>query len=87
MNKAQTGSVERFGQMVRSGQYKNLIGHQKADILLSSNMAASKQFLVRVIPKEYPSKGGIYEYWWSLSRCRTGPNTGCYMVDAVIPNN
>lgn len=81
-NKAQVGTLERFGQMVRSGPYKKLIGHQKADILLSSKMAKSKQYLVRVIPKEYP-KGGITEFWWSLSRS----NNGCYMVDAVIPNS
>jgi len=85
LNKLQTGSVDRFSQMVRSGPYQYLIGHQKATILLSSNMAASQQFLVRVVPKDFPSKG-IVEYWWSLSRCRTGPNAGCFLVDAVIPN-
>jgi hypothetical protein len=86
LNKQQTVNVERFGQMVRGGPYRFLIGHQKADILLSSNMADSKQYLVRVIPKEFPAKGTIVEFWWSLSRCKTGPHLGCYMVDAVIPN-
>ena len=28
----------------------------------------------------------ILEYWWSLSRCKSGEFTGSYMVDAVIPN-
>lgn len=28
----------------------------------------------------------ILEYWWSLSRCKSGEYTGSYMVDAVIPN-
>ena len=28
----------------------------------------------------------VLEYWWSLSRCKTGEFSGSYMVDAVIPN-
>eukprot|EP00531_Pseudo-nitzschia_arenysensis_P011605 CAMPEP_0116141792 /NCGR_PEP_ID=MMETSP0329-20121206/14565_1 /TAXON_ID=697910 /ORGANISM="Pseudo-nitzschia arenysensis, Strain B593" /LENGTH=205 /DNA_ID=CAMNT_0003636987 /DNA_START=21 /DNA_END=638 /DNA_ORIENTATION=- len=28
----------------------------------------------------------VLEYWWSLSRCKTGEYSGSYMVDAVIPN-
>ena len=85
-NKAQTGTIDRFSQMVKQGPYQNLIGHQRASILLTSDIAASKQLLVRVVPKGYPKKS-IVEYWWSLSRCRSGPSEGCYMVDAVIPNN
>ncbi len=83
-NQAQVGNLDRFTQMIQNnnGPYKWLIGHTKSDILLSSNMAASKQYLVRVICHE--SK--IVEYWWSLSRCKMGPHAGCYMVDAVIPN-
>ena len=30
--------------------------------------------------------GKVMEYWWSLSRCKSGEFTGSYMVDAVIPN-
>ena len=40
-----------------------------------------------------PNEGGertnrikIFEYWWSLSRTKTGDYPGSYMVDAVIPN-
>lgn len=84
-NKLQTGSVDQFGQMVRGGPYKYLIGHRKAEILIASNMAASKQYLVRVFPSER-GESKVMEYWWSLSRCKTGPYVGCYMVDAVIPN-
>ena len=28
----------------------------------------------------------VLEYWWSLSRCKTGEFSGSYMVDAVIPD-
>ena len=86
-NKAQVGeSLDRFSQMVQSGPYRNLIGHSKSTILLASTLAASKQYLVRVTPKDYPHTA-IVEYWWSLSRVQTpGPHEGCYMVDAVIPN-
>ena len=84
-NKAQTGSIDKFGQMVRSGPYTYLVGHEESAILLESTLGASKQFLVRVIPSD-PKKTAV-EYWWSLSRCRTGENQGCFMVDAVIPNS
>jgi hypothetical protein len=85
-NKAQLGgSLDRFTQMVNSGPYRFLVGHRKADILLASNLAASKQYLIRVMPDDYPNTS-IVEFWWSLSRVRSGPNEGCYMVDAVIPN-
>ena len=85
-NKQNTGSVDRFGQMVRSGPYKYLVSHKKADILMESKMAASMQYLVRVVPQESRSSTSVVEYWWSLSRCKSGPHQGCYMVDAVIPN-
>lgn len=79
------GDVEQFSSMVRSGPYRYLIHHTKADVLMYSQMVQSKQYLVRVIPSGYPNNS-IQEYWWSLSRVRTGPTAGCYMVDAVIPN-
>jgi hypothetical protein len=88
-NKQRTGDVITFGNMVRTGPYKYLVGHKKADILLESTMVASKQYLVRVVPSESlenPSKR-VVEYWWSLSRCNAGPHAGCYLVDAVIPNS
>lgn len=88
-NKKRTGDIATFAQMVRVGPYKYLIGHKKADILLTSTIAASKQYFVRVFPaedKDEKSSKKVVEYWWSLSRCTTGPHTGCYMVDAVIPN-
>jgi hypothetical protein len=84
-NKAQVGDLDRFTHMIQNskGPYKWLIGHSKSDILLSSQMSASKQYLVRVV---CPKESKIMEYWWSLSRCKIGPHAGCYMVDAVIPN-
>ena len=89
--------VEKFGHMVRSGPYKHLLGHERADIMLQSSLGLSKQYLVRVITdqtkmndddkeEEKKKKKKIVEYWWSLSRSTDGPNAGCYMVDAVIPN-
>jgi hypothetical protein len=81
------GDVNRFEDMVNRGPYQFLINHSKAEILLQSSLAQSQQYLVRVIPAGYPRKASIQEYWWSLSRCRDqGPDAGCYMVDAVLPN-
>jgi hypothetical protein len=86
-NKKMTGGdVDRFGQMVRSGPYMELIRHLRSEILLEMKMSESKQYLVRVTPKEYPNKGKVVEFWWSLSRCKGGEFAGSYMVDAVIPN-
>jgi len=33
------------------------------------------------------TRNKISEYWWSLSRSKSGPAAGSYMVDAVIPNS
>jgi Domain of unknown function (DUF4864) len=85
-NKERTVDVTRFGQMVRSGPYKHLVRHIRSTVLLESNMAASQQFLVRIVPRDYEESGRIVEYWWSLSRCNGGEYAGSYMVDAVIPN-
>ena len=86
-----------------------LVGHSRSDILLESKMAASRQFLVRVMSSPSSSstssldldpdeegedecrskdarRGKILEYWWSLSRCKSGEFTGSYMVDFVLPN-
>lgn len=93
--------VKKFGEMVQSGPYRHLLGHERADIMLQSTLGLSKQYLVRVItnpsqmnkvvastsaPTTKDEKEKVVEYWWSLSRSTFGPNTGCYMVDAVIPN-
>ena len=32
-------------------------------------------------------KSPVHDYWWILSRAKRGPDEGCYMVDAVIPNS
>lgn len=99
-NKEQTGNAANFGKMVRSGPYRYLVGHSRSEILLESKMAASQQFLVRVISPSLTLEeegeedscsrkaigGKIIEYWWSLSRCNKGEFAGSYMVDAVIPN-
>jgi len=108
-NKEQTGNVANFAKMVRSGPYRYLVGHSRSDILLESKIAASCQFLVRVISTSTSTSSSldldldeegedellssqdtraekVMEYWWSLSRCRSGEFTGSYMVDAVIPN-
>ena len=36
--------------------------------------------------RESVAQKKVLEYWWSLSRCKTGEFSGSYMVDAVIPN-
>jgi hypothetical protein len=86
-NKQHAGDLGTFSKMVRGGPYKYLIGHTKAEILLESKMFDSKQFLVRVVSPESSDKSSkVVEYWWSLSRCNKGPQAGCFLVDAVIPN-
>lgn len=89
-NKQNVGTLQRFEEMVRGGPYRHLVGHAKSQILLESDMVQSKQYLVRVVPKNYQQgdtkNGQIYDYWWSLSRCRGGPYDGSYMVDAVFPD-
>jgi len=62
----------------------------------------SRRFLVRVVPDETcmtaednrlqliettTNNSLVHDYWWVLSRSRKGPDVGCYMVDAVLPNS
>lgn len=96
-NKAQSGDVANFSRMVRSGPYRYLVGHSRSDVLLETKIAASRQFLVRVkwtppsdsdddeAGESSPRSDKVREYWWSLSRSKTGEFAGSYMVDAVIP--
>lgn len=87
-NKAQTGSMERFSQMVHRNPYRQLVGHIQASILLESTMVQSKQYLVRIVPRDNNNNGVTKDYWWSLSRCQeVGEYQGCYMVDAVLPDS
>jgi hypothetical protein len=88
-NKANVGgSVERFGEMVRSGPYKYLINHKQAEVLLTVSDASDQRWrgLVRVFCGDQFQGKDCVEFWWLLSRCSDGPYTGSYMVDAVIPN-
>jgi hypothetical protein len=85
-NKARVGSLDTFSLMVHDGPYRNLVKHEKADILLTMTTApTSWTGLVRVIPSR-ESRKDLVEFYWLLSRCKNGPYPGCYMVDAVIPN-
>ena len=83
------GSIERFGTMVRSGPYKYLIRHKRADVLLTVSSSSNPQRwrgLVRVSCSDECDKETT-EFWWLLSRCGEGGDyPGCFMVDAVIPN-
>jgi hypothetical protein len=88
-NKEITGPWQNFGEMVRSPPYHHLVNHKRAELLLTVQSSPNKswQGLVRVLSSSpsATSSNVVVEYWWSLSRCKTGPFPGCYMVDAVIP--
>ena len=93
------GGVRRAQPLTRAAALprRYLVGHSRSDILLETKIAASRQFLVRVKwtpPSESdddeagessPRSDKVREYWWSLSRSKTGEFAGSYMVDAVIP--
>ena len=86
--------VRIFDRMVRSSVYVYLLRHETAEILMTAtypNKNEQWQGLVRVLPNNIINNNSpaaeVKEYWWVLSRCKTGPHKECFMVDADMPNS
>ena len=82
-NKAQTGPLERFVQMVLSPPYRPLVNHAKASYsrIESTEDLASQRVTVT------NESGKATSYQWALSRQRDPEFLGCWMTDAVIVLN
>jgi hypothetical protein len=79
-NKARTGPLLRFSEMLEGRAYNVMIGHASAEIL-STITISSNRFQQRVVIKGNNGKQAIFQ--WSLSRQEEGPYESCWMTDAV----
>ncbi|CAM6128236.1 unnamed protein product [Calypogeia fissa] len=79
-NKARTGPLLRFSEMLEGRAYNVMIEHASADIL-STITISSNRFQQRVSIKGHNGKQATFQ--WSLSRQEEGPYEHCWMTDAV----
>lgn len=79
-NRAQTGDVQQFTQMIVQG-FPDMLGHQAARMappLIDGDRAMVPVQLVG-------SDSEMYEYMFILSRQNIPECQGCWMADAVVP--
>lgn len=78
-NRAQTGPLPRFSEMIRSG-YPEMLNHREAHLpppLIQDGEAIQP---VEVVGRD----GAAYRYLFILSRQTEPPYTGCWMTDSVV---
>lgn len=81
-NRAQSGPLPRFSQMIRSG-FGAMINHKR--VSLPAMMQEGDQ---AVQPVELTSfSGSVYRYVFILRRQDRGEYRGCWMTDSVLPQD
>ena len=78
-NRAQTGPLPRFSEMLRNG-YPQMLNHREVRLpppLVQDNEAIQP---VEVVSQD----GAAYRYLFILSRQTEPPYTGCWMTDSVV---
>uniref|UniRef100_A0A7S1GQR6 Uncharacterized protein n=1 Tax=Cyclophora tenuis TaxID=216820 RepID=A0A7S1GQR6_CYCTE len=84
-NKEVTGPHQKFAELVRADPFTPLIKHDKADILMTMEYTKFWRCLVRVWPEDTKIPK---DYVYQLSRSkRDDLYFGCWLVDAVYPND
>ncbi|MEM9300627.1 MAG: DUF4864 domain-containing protein [Pseudomonadota bacterium] len=81
-NRATTGPIDRFIQMVRSEGYEPLVDHVEAIYGEAQATEDSAMVPVVIVTRE----GARYAYLWVLSRQSDGEFAGCWMTDSVLPH-
>eukprot|EP00249_Psilotum_nudum_P018643 c26900_g1_i1 orf=732-1688(+) len=79
-NKAYTGPLSRFTEMIQGRAYNVMIGHESAEILSSLFISPCK-FQQRVFIKGANDNQATFS--WSLSKQEEGIFQGCWMTDSV----
>ncbi|KAL3693203.1 hypothetical protein R1sor_006854 [Riccia sorocarpa] len=79
-NKARTGPLSRFSEMLEGRAYNVMIGHIKAEVL-STITISENRFQQRIVIEGTTGKKATFQ--WSLSRQEEGPFASCWMTDAV----
>lgn len=79
-NRAATGPLPRFGQMLRADAYRGLLGHRVAQLGPVQVDQGSARIEVLVVAADDSTQG----YTWVLSRQRAAPHAGCWLTDGVV---
>ncbi len=82
-NRANTGPLDRFSQMVKSYPYGDMLDHQASDISEVVFVGDKAYLLVKLIAQD----GREVAYAFRLSQQSDGEYQGMWMTDAVWPVN
>jgi Domain of unknown function (DUF4864) len=79
-NRAATGPLPRFAQMLRADAYRGLLGHRAAQLGPLVQDGAQARVEVLVVAADDSTQG----YTWVLGRQRGGPHADCWPTDGVV---
>ncbi|KAI5067306.1 hypothetical protein GOP47_0017834 [Adiantum capillus-veneris] len=79
-NKAHTGPLSRFTEMIQGRAYNVMLGHSSAKVLSTLSVGPDR-FQQRILIEGSNGKQAIFS--WSLSRQDTEPFQDCWMTDSV----
>lgn len=79
-NKAHTGPLSHFTEMIQGRAYNVMLGHTSADILSTLSIDPGR-FQQRILIKG--ANGNQVVFSWSLSKQESDPFEGCWMTDSI----
>jgi hypothetical protein len=82
-NKAATGPIEKFAQMVKSPAYSPMLNNASSSIV-GSDVEGDK---AKVVIKVFTATGRQVTYVFVLSKQSEGEFSNCWMTDGVMPLN
>ena len=82
-NRANTGPLERFSQMVKRYPYRDMVDHRQSDLSEVVFVGENAYLVVKLIVQD----GREVAYAFRLSRQSEGRYRGMWMTDAVWPVN
>jgi hypothetical protein len=79
-NRAATGPVESFAQLLRSTLYRGLLGHRAAQLGPLTEFGDEAQQEVLVLTADDRTLG----FTWVLGRTPAPPHPGCWLTEGVL---
>lgn len=80
-NRAATGPLERFAEMLHSPTYGALINHTRHTVRETERLSDAVAFEVQVVAAD----GALWRYQWVLEKVEGGELAGCWLSTAVLP--
>jgi len=78
-NKASTGPLERFKQMIYSDNYKILISHENSKTIILEEAPNKFVYKVYILSKDKKK----YYYIWQIEKVKEGKFKNCWMTTGV----